>query len=126
MLQLQHGQQVRVKGFRYAQAIRVFTVRGSVDEYNRTYKPQFPETGDEAIARSIRNGHSINPCCLQDAAVLTDNYRGKQAELDAKAAAKAAAPEITNGETVEIEGQRYTVRVLGEQYSDPVKFDAVA
>ncbi len=54
--------------------------------------------------------------------MLTADYPGKTAELDAKAAATAAAPEIEAGQVVEIEGALYTVRVTGQQFSDPVHF----
>lgn len=125
-LQLRHGQLIRVKGFRNYNDITVGTITGSTLANNEKYshKPgdPFHETPEEAIERAVRFGHSLNPWTNQSASVLTADYRGKKERLDAEAAARAAAPELENGQTVEIEGALYTVRVAGEQYSDPVHF----
>lgn len=115
MKTLAHNQEVRIAGFKHASTIRVFTLAG--------YAIQNGENPEEAIARSKRFGHELKPCCLQDASIITGDYAGKKEELDAKDAATAAAPELTNGELVEIEGSQFIVRVLGQQYSDPVKFE---
>jgi len=114
MKTLSHNQEVRISGFKNASRIRIFTIAG--------YAIQNGENPDDAIARSKEFGHELNPCCLQAASIMTADYVGKKEELDAKDAATAAAPEIENGELVEIEGSQFIVRVLGQQYSDPVKF----
>ena len=114
MKTLSHNQEVRIAGFKNASQIRIFTIAG--------YAIQNGENPDEAIARSKGFGHDVNPCCLQSASVLSADYIGKKEELDAKDAATAASPEIANGELVEIEGCQFITRVLGQQYSDPVKF----
>jgi hypothetical protein len=111
MKTLQHNQEIRVKGFSpYAQRITVRTVRGCR-----------PEAAEEAHAAALAKGHATT-WASQAPAVLTADYDGKAAELDAAAVARAAAPLIADGDAVEIEGELFRVRVIGEQYSDPVKF----
>lgn len=114
MKTLTHKQEVRIAGFTNASTIRVFTIAG--------YAIQNGENPEDAINRSVNFGHDVNPCCLQSASVLSADYDGKKQELDAKAAATAEAPELTNGEIVEIEGVKYMTKILGQQFSDPVKF----
>ena len=111
---LSHKQEIRVKGFTpLAQSITVGTARG--------YAAQYKEDPEAGHARALANGHETawtNQAC----AVLTSDYPGKREALDAAAKATAEAPEIEDGQTVEIEGELFTVRVMGERYSDPVKF----
>lgn len=115
---LSHNQIIRVKGFsRYANKITVGTARGYAAQYN--------DDAEEAHKRAIENGHET-AWANQSAAVLSADYPGKAEALEAEAAAIAAAPEIENGQTVEIEGEIFTVRVTGERYSDPVHFQRVA
>lgn len=114
IISLNHDQEVRVKGFVHASKITVGTISG--------YATKNGENPEDAIARAKSFGHSINPWTNQSPAVLTSDYPGKREALDKAAAETAAAPEIENGQIVEIEGTRYTVRVLGQRYSDPVHF----
>lgn len=111
---LSHNQEIRVKGFTYAQKITVGTIAGYAKQYN--------EDPEAAIARAKSFGHPLEPWTNQSPAVLSADYAGKTEELDRAAAATAAAPEIEDGQIVEIEGERFRVKVLGQRYSDPVKF----
>lgn len=117
LTQLVHGQEIRVKGFKYVQQITVFTICGYAKEQGRC-------PGD-AVMLAARFGHSIDPSTIQRAAVITANYPGKQAELEAKRAATAAAVEIEEGQEVVIEGSVYRTVVMGERFSDPVHFKFV-
>lgn len=113
-MKLTHNQTIRVAGFnKYAQRITVGTIEGHAAKYR-----QDPAA---AVAHAIANGHEL-AWTTQAPAVLTADYPGKDAELDAKRAEIEAAPEIADGDQVEIEGRAYRVRVLGQQYSDPVAF----
>jgi hypothetical protein len=113
-MKLSHGQIIRVKGFsKYANKITVGTARGYATQYNED-----PESGH---ARTLSYGHDT-AWTNQSAGELTSDYPGKKEKLDAEAAAIAAAPEIEDGQTVEIEGESFRVRVNDERYSNPVKF----
>jgi hypothetical protein len=115
---LSHNQIIRVKGFsQYANKITVGTARG--------YAAEYYDAPEESHKRALDNGHDT-AWANQSASVLSADYPGKKQELDAKAAAIASAPEIENGQTVEIEGELFTVRVTGERYSDPVHFKRIA
>lgn len=111
---LQHGQQIRVKGFnRLANKITVGTCRG--------FAAQFSRDGDASHALALANGHAT-AWANQAPSAMSDNYPGKDAELNRLAAETAAAIEIENGQTVEIEGELFTVKVTGQRYSDPIHF----
>lgn len=103
---LTHAQVVRVKGFRNFSRIYVRTQEGLIAQF-----------GDKPS-----NQHGELAWTIQETAILTADYPGKAAELDAKRAEIAAAIELENGQQVEIEGRDYTVRVNGETYSDPITF----
>lgn len=111
---LKHNQVIRVAGFtRYAQRITVGTVEGYAAEYG--------ENPAEKVKRALNCGHEL-AWTMQAPAVLTADYPGKDADLNAKRAEIEAAPEIADGDQVEIEGRAYRVRVLGQHYRDPVAF----
>lgn len=114
-MKLEHNQEIRIKGFSpYAQKITVRTVRGC------TFRD-----AEEAHADALAHGHAT-AWTSQAHAALTADYKGKAAELDAAAIATAAAPIIADGDTVEIEGEFFRVRVMGERYSDPAAFVRIA
>ena len=113
-LKLAHNQQIRVKGFIHAQKITVGTIAGCA--------LQNGENTAMAIIRANKFGNSLNPWTNQAPAVLTAHYKGKEADLAAAGVAKNAAPEIADGDIVEIESKLFTVVVLGQRYSDPVAF----
>lgn len=111
---LTHNQEIRVKGFsNLANKITIGTCRGYAAQYN--------EDGEASHARALANGHDT-AWTNQAASVLTSDYKGKAEELDRAAAERASAVEIEDGQVVEIEGESFRVKVLGERYSDPVKF----
>jgi hypothetical protein len=111
---LAHNQEIRIKGFTsLAQSIKVGTCRGYAAQYN--------EDGEVSHARALTNGHDT-AWTNQAAACLTADYPGKHEALAAAAKATAEAVEIEHGQTVEIEGELFRVKVLGQRYSDPVKF----
>ena len=111
-MKLTHKQEIRVAGFSiYAGRITVGTIEGTTT----------PEMLPEAIERAKANRFDI-AWALQESPMLTANYPGKAAELEAKAAATAAAPEVADGDIVEIEGRTYKVRVMGERFCDPIHF----
>jgi hypothetical protein len=113
-IKLSHKQQIRVKGFSpLANKITVGTARG--------YAAQYQEDPEAAHTRALGNGHDT-AWTNQAASVMTSDYKGKQAELDAAAKATTEAVEIENGQLVEIEGETFLVKVFGERYSDPVHF----
>jgi hypothetical protein len=114
---LAHNQEIRGAGFKYAQKITVGTIAGYAKEYN--------EDPAAAIARAVEFGHSLAPWANQSAAVLTANYAGKDEQIAKERAATSAAPELADGETVQIEGALFTVKLLGARYSDPIHFVAV-
>lgn len=114
---LNHDQEIRVKGFSvYAGKITVGTVRGYSAKYNSN-----EASIDEAVRIAKQAGYEM-VWALQESPMLTSDYPGKAEELARKAAATAAAPEIADGDLVEIEGATYKVRVMGERFCDPVHF----
>lgn len=114
ILTLQHNQTVRGAGFsKYAQRISVGTARGYAAEYNRNQ--------DEAHQRALTNGHST-AWTNQEAACLTADYPGKAEAHAAYLKDIAEAVELQNGQQVEIEGEIFTVRLVGSHVSDPIHF----
>lgn len=109
---LHDGQQIRIQGFSpYAQKITIHTARGYARRHNKN-----PE---EVHADCRANGHPT-AWTYQAPAELTADYEGKAADLEAAAAATAAAPVIAHRDVVEIEGELFRLLVTGERYSDPV------
>lgn len=111
---LSHNQIVRGAGFPdYTNKIKVGTVRGCALEWDNCPK--------EAESRAKQNGHSM-AFTTQDPSIITADYPGKAEELAAKRARIDAAPELQDGQLVEIEGKRYKSRLVGHDYSDPIHF----
>jgi hypothetical protein len=109
-----HNQTIRIASFdRYAKRIRVGTVEGCAKD-----KGEDP-AAEAARAKSL--GHELAWTC-QAPAVLTADYPGKNERIYAERGEIAAAQVIEDGDDVIIEGRHYTVRVLGQCYSDPVAF----
>jgi hypothetical protein len=114
VLTLTHNQQIRVAGFRFNKEITVFSISG--------YAIASGEAPEDAIARSVKFGHNLNPTTIQAASILTADYNGKAEALAKEAQAFAASPIVEKGQIVEIDGKLFTVRIAGEGYSDPVHF----
>lgn len=131
---LHHEQLVRGKGFPiWTQEIRICTLKGYVEDNLRKYGLRLKAKMSMKRAVEIEVQESIKrdaEACrqtewawtLQSPAVITADYPGKFEKLEAERAAIAAAPELENGETVEIDGEKYTVTLMGSEYSDPIKF----
>ncbi len=117
-VRLTYGQAVRGHGFPYyTQRIKVYTVRGYAESYG--------ESGEEAIARAKSNGHTL-AFAVQDPCMITSDYAGKAEKLSALDAEIESAPVLCEGDLVEIEGLLYRSRLVGEKYSSPIRFEAVA
>jgi len=112
-MKLTHGQQVKIAGANWAQAITVGTVEG--------YAAQYKEDPVAMVKREMSRGHNL-AWTNQEAACLSSDYPGKNAAMIAKKEAFGTAPWLVEGQAVEIEGRQYTVHINGVHYSDPVKF----
>lgn len=111
---LSHGDLIRIAGFKYGPTITVFTISGwSLEE---GADPQ------ANIDRAIHFGHSIDPTTIKAASFICADFPGKHEQIDAQQAAIAAAPELAEGEIVEIEGKQYRTSIVGQNLSDPVHF----
>lgn len=114
ILCLRHNQTVRGAGFsKYTQRIIVCTARG--------YAADHGDDVEETYNRAIANGHET-AATYQEAGVLEADYPGKAEKHAAKLAEIANAVELHEGQTVMIEDELFTVRLLGDRYSDPIKF----
>ena len=113
---LTHGQQIRTLQDQYEPVITVGTVRGYAAEYG--------DDPDAAEERARGFGHTL-VWTSKHATWMTSDFRRK-AERDSiwrrKHWAYVAAPVVEDGEIVEIEGNEYTVKYIGQQYADPVHF----
>ena len=114
---LAHNQEITVKGFTLASKITVGTSRG--------YAKQYGDDAEESHNRTLANGHDT-AWTNQKSATLTSNYPGKDEALDLAAKNTAAAQIIEDGQTVNIEGEEFEVKVLGQRFSDPVRFIRIA
>jgi hypothetical protein len=108
---LTHGSRVRVKGLPHSE-ISVCTLSAVAAKYGETVADH--EELDRKFGRPTQYAW-----IMQHAGVLSADYPGKAEAHAAKWAAIAAAPEIETGDVLEIDGVRYSARVMGD-YSDPV------
>ncbi len=114
LITLKHGQTIRGAGFsKYAQRIEVSTARGYAAEYN--------EDQEAAHYNALINGHQTF-WTHQESPVLCADYPGKAEAHAAKLKEIAEAVELFDGQAVIIEGEKVIVNILGEQYSDPIRF----
>lgn len=116
---LTHNQEIKVTCFRYASKIQVMTLQGCFQ--NDVIRYGEKKTWEAYKEQNKRNG-GPEVWSYQSPAVLTADYAGKAEALAKAAAEMEAAPEIANGDWVRIEGLEYQVKVIGERYSNPVKF----
>lgn len=112
-MELVHRQQVRVAGAVWSQAITVGTVEGYAKQYN--------EDPVEAAKCETERGFPLAWTNLESGC-LCSGYPGKAAAIAAKKLAFEAATVLENGMAVEIEGRKYTVKIMGLHYSDPIHF----
>ena len=113
-LVLAYNDLIRVSGFRNFLDITVGTLAGYAEDYS--------QSAAEAIKRAFSFEHSLEPWTNQESGMLTEDYNGKYEWHTAKDARRAAAPMVTAGQVVEIEGHLFTVKINGEGYNDPVDF----
>jgi hypothetical protein len=113
-LTLTHGQTVRGFGFsEHTQQIRVYTVRGYANELG--WNP------DEAEKHATIQREDL-AFTAQTPGIMTSDYAGKSEKIEATRREIGASPILVNGQLVEIEGRVFTVRLMGDQYCDPIKF----
>tara|TARA_Y100000592_G_C5350212_1_gene258505 strand:+ start:127 stop:489 length:363 start_codon:yes stop_codon:yes gene_type:complete len=112
-IHLSHGQQIVVPSFKYTNKIELVTPRG--------YALSYGDCPEEAEARATKFGHEFL-ACFQHPSILTADYEGKAEILESERKEWEAAQRIDQGDLVECEGREYKVKILGERYSDPVKF----
>ena len=90
----------------------------------RSYAAQYNEDQDAAHARCVGFGHDT-AFTINGGTMLTDSRAYNTAKLAEAAANLASATTVADGETVQIEGETFTVRVMGRRFSDPIHFKRV-
>lgn len=113
LIKLTHAQQVVVPSFKYTNKIQLVTPRG--------YALEEGHCPEEWEARAIKFGHELL-ACFQHPSIITADYKGKTEKLNAERKEWEEAQRIEAGDLVECEGRKYSVKILGEQFSDPVAF----
>ena len=112
-IQLIHGQQVVVPSFKYTNKIELVTPRG--------YALSHGDCPEEAEARATKFGHEFL-FCFQYPSIISTDYSGKAERLETERKEWETAQRIEEGDLVACEGRVYKVKILGERYSDPIKF----
>jgi hypothetical protein len=113
IIHLSHGQQIVVPSFKYQNKIELVTPRGYALHHG--YCPE------EAEAQAIKFGHEFL-ACFKHCSIITSDYEGKAEKLAQEHKEWENAQRIEEGDIVKCEGRKYTVKVLSENVSDPVKF----
>jgi hypothetical protein len=113
LIHLSHGQQIVVPSFKYQNKIELVTPRG--------YALKHGDCPEEAEAQAIKFGHEFL-ACFKHCSIITEDYEGKAEGLDAARKEWEEAQRIEAGDLVKCEGRKYTVKINGERYSDPVAF----
>lgn len=78
----------------------------------------------EARARADKLGHDVAWCVNPGSALLGDRETAK-AMLAKEAAQLASAIVVADGVEVEVEGERFKVKVMGQRYADPIHFKKI-
>ena len=113
LIHLSHGQQIVVSSFKYQNKIELVTPRG--------YALSRGDCPEDAEARAVKFDHEML-ACFQHSSVLSSDYEGKAERLEAERKDWEKAQRIKQGDLIECEGRKYKVKIIGERYSDPVKF----
>ena len=113
IIQLTHGQHVVVPSFKYTNKIELVTPRG--------YALSYGDCPEEAEAQATKFGHEFL-ACFKFPSIISADYNGKAERLEAERKEWEEAQRINEGDIVECEGRKYIVKILGENFSDPVKF----
>lgn len=113
IIHLSHGQQVVVPSFKYTNKIELVTPRG--------YALENGDCPEEAEELASKNGWDFL-ACFKHSSIITVDYEGKAARLEAERKDWEEAQRIEAGDLVKCDGRKYTVKIIGENVSDPVKF----
>lgn len=113
MTKLRHGQQIRVKGFRFRRRITVGTARGYAGEYGEDA---------EASHRCAKDTGSEVFWTNQDPGMLEADHPQKKTNLAQNLQDWEGADELHEGQIVEIESEPCRVKVVGEGFANPVSF----
>lgn len=111
---LRHGQQIAVDSFEFRPKITVGTLEGCSK----------PENLKESIERAKANNHPF-AWTIRSASCITADYPGKNEEIRKKNQAYNEAVRVENDEIVIIEGRKYKVVIVGENFSDPIHFKSI-
>lgn len=79
--------------------------------------------GDEGHARTVAQGHDTAWTVNTGSSIVSDRAWAARMLADEAAQLQSAAI-VSDGEVVEIEGEQFTVRVMGQRFSDPIHFKA--
>lgn len=114
------GQQIKMEEFEFRPKVTVYTVEKFLKDFfnDDEYEIQLQKVIEKAKTKS---SHSM-VWTTKSPAVLVSNYPGKAAEHERKRIAFENATLLSEGETVIIENRKYTVKLVGEKYSDPIHF----
>jgi len=112
--QLSAGQHVK------GQQRSVGTVYGTVHTIASSCAKYGQNPADQ-IARAKEQGAPVAWVSREISMLVGDREEGARMARE-RADIIANAPELVNGQQVEIDGQRYTVKVTGWSYSDPIHF----
>lgn len=114
MITLSHNQVVRGNGLsEYTNRIVVYTARGCAVKWHEN-----PEVSHK---RELDRGYDT-AFTIQDCTIICAGYAGKEEAHAAKLKEIAEAVELTEDQIVMIEGDQFKVKIIGHQYSSPIKF----
>ena len=77
--------------------------------------------GDEGHARAVAQGHDTAWTVNTGSCIVSDRTWAA-AKLAEEAEQLRTATIVDDGEMVEIEGETFTVRVMGQRFADPIHF----
>lgn len=117
LVQIAANDFVTAPGFR--RAFKVGTLSAFTAKLNRT-----PEALEAARAKALSLGHDIAWTVNTGTCLVGDKALGARM-LAEEAAQFAGATLVTDGQLVEIEGETFKVKVMGERFSDPIHFKLV-
>ena len=113
IIHLSHGQQIVVPSFKFNNKIELVTPRG--------YALEHGDCPEEAEERAAKNNWEFL-ACFKHCSIISADYEGKAERLEAERKDWEEAQRIEAGDLVKCEGRKYTVKIIGENVSDPVKF----
>jgi len=115
MKTLYNDEQVRMNEFKFRTQVFVGTTKAFIEKTfagdEERIKIEIEKAKDEKQVWTYRSP-----------SVLTANYPGKEKEMEMKKARYFASVVLENDEVVMVDGKEYRVKLVGEQYSDPIHF----